>query len=123
MIISNAKIVLENEIIHGFIEFDNKKIITIKKGKSTKSDYDAKGLFLLPAFIDSHTHGGYGLDFNMLASGQYQDKTTKYFSNINREGVGSILMTTVTCNDKDLKTIANNYKTIKAIDKNHVIKG
>jgi N-acetylglucosamine-6-phosphate deacetylase len=123
MIISNAKIVLEHEIIDGYIEFNDQQIISIKKGKPTKSDYDAKGLFLLPAFIDSHTHGGYGLDFNMLIDNKHQQEIQNYFSHINQEGVGSVLLTTVSCSDKDLNSIANNYKYIKSLDKNNVIKG
>jgi N-acetylglucosamine-6-phosphate deacetylase len=123
MIISNAKIVLENQIINGYIEFDDKKIIAIKPGKTTKQSYDAKGLFLLPAFIDSHTHGGYGFDFNMLVENQHQKDMLNYLSQINKEGIGSVLLTTVTCSDHDLNAIAQNYSEIKKNDVNNVIKG
>jgi N-acetylglucosamine-6-phosphate deacetylase len=123
MIISNARIVLENEIINGYIEFDDKKITAIKKGKAPQSNYDAQGCYLLPAFIDSHTHGGYGFDFNMLINNQHQQEMLNYLSHINQEGVGSILMTTVTCSDGDLNAIAANYKNIKKADIKNVIKG
>ncbi|MDR0985363.1 MAG: N-acetylglucosamine-6-phosphate deacetylase [Mycoplasmataceae bacterium] len=125
MIIANANIVFEDKIIKGYIEFDNEKIINIQQDSPNKKiDYDANGQYLLPAFFDSHTHGGYGMDFNMVAiDTNYRQKLAKYFKNINKEGVGSILMTTVTCSDKDLNNIANNYLKIKDDDVNNVIKG
>jgi N-acetylglucosamine-6-phosphate deacetylase len=123
MIISNAKIVLEDQIIDGYIEFDSKKIIAIKKGKTTKQSFNAKGLYLLPAFIDSHTHGGYGLDFNMLVNHKHDQELKQYLNKIHHEGVGSVLMTTVTCSDQDLNGLANNYQFIKTIDTDNVIKG
>jgi N-acetylglucosamine-6-phosphate deacetylase len=123
MIISNAKLVFENKIIDGYIEFNDEKIVEIKEGQTSKSSYDAKGLYLLPAFVDSHTHGGYGFDFNMLINNQHNKDMLHYLSQINKEGIGSILLTTITCSDKDLNAIARNYKNIKQNDVNNVIKG
>jgi N-acetylglucosamine-6-phosphate deacetylase len=123
MRIVNANIVLENSIIYGYIEFDESKIIKIQPGKCHLPGYDAKGLYLLPAFIDSHTHGGYGFDFNMLAGKYNENAIQKYLSNVQHEGVGGILMTTVTATDQDLNKIANNYQNIKSIDNNDIIKG
>jgi N-acetylglucosamine-6-phosphate deacetylase len=64
MRIINANIVLENKVVKGYVEFDQNKIIKVESGKSKQAGYDAKGLYLLPTFFDSHTHGGYGVDFN-----------------------------------------------------------
>jgi N-acetylglucosamine-6-phosphate deacetylase len=124
MLIKNAQIVTENKIFKGFIEFNHNKILAIKQGKTNKDGYDAKGLFLLPAFIDSHTHGGYGYDFNMLFDAK-KNKTqlANYFKHINHEGVGSILMTTISCSKNDLHQIANNYQQMKMLDKTNVVKG
>jgi N-acetylglucosamine-6-phosphate deacetylase len=123
MRIVNANIVLENSIIHGYVEFDKNKIIKIKAGRCRLPGYDAKGLYLLPAFIDSHTHGGYGFDFNMLSTEYNQDLAKKYLASVQHEGVGGLLMTTVTASNQDLDKIANNYQTIKAIDTDNLIKG
>jgi N-acetylglucosamine-6-phosphate deacetylase len=123
MIISNAKIVLEDRIVNGYIEFNDKQIIAIKEGKSSKPSFNAKGLYLLPAFIDSHTHGGYGLDFNMLVNRKHDIELKQYLNKIHYEGVGSVLMTTVTCSDQDLNALANNYQYAKTIDYDDTIKG
>jgi N-acetylglucosamine-6-phosphate deacetylase len=123
MTITNARIVLEDKIIHGTIEFNNQKIMRIQANKKVKADYDAKGLYLLPAFVDSHTHGGYGFDFNMLVNDHHHDAMNTYLQRIHEEGVGSVLLTTVTCDDHDLNQIAQNYKVIKAHDHHNLIKG
>jgi N-acetylglucosamine-6-phosphate deacetylase len=123
MIISNAKIVLENQIIVGYVEFDNEKIFSINDGKTSKKSFDAKGLYLLPAYIDSHTHGGYGFDFNMLANKSNIAEMKIYLNKIHCEGVGSVLMTTVTCSDRDLDNLAQNYRYLKKYDTRNLIKG
>jgi N-acetylglucosamine-6-phosphate deacetylase len=122
MIISNAKIVLENNIVNGYIEFNEHQIIAIKSGKTKKPSYNAKGLYLLPAFIDSHTHGGYGFDANMLVN-KPTDQIKQYLHNINHEGVSSVLLTSVTCSDRDLENIAKNYSFLKSLDLLNVFKG
>lgn len=64
MIIYNAKIYTLNSkdtiIDNGYIEFDKviKKVKSGKPDKINKSDIDAKGATIYPAFIDAHTHLG-----------------------------------------------------------------
>ncbi|OAV63661.1 N-acetylglucosamine-6-phosphate deacetylase [Bacteroidales bacterium Barb4] len=123
MIIKNANIVLLNKTFKGYVEFDQHRIIRIGAGAVADADYDAHGLYLLPAFFDSHTHGGYGFDGNESASLDYVKKVNRYFANIVKEGVGSTLMTTVSCSDVDLQDYANNYPNIKKLDRDNIIKG
>jgi N-acetylglucosamine-6-phosphate deacetylase len=122
MIIKNAKIVLKDKVINGYLEFDNNKIINICQGKTNKEGYDANGNYVLPAFFDSHTHGGYGYDFNMGTESRSL-QLNHYLKEVVSEGVASIMMTTVTCSQKDLKSLADNYLANKKIDNNNVIKG
>jgi N-acetylglucosamine-6-phosphate deacetylase len=123
MRIVNAKIVLENKIINGYLESSKGKITKIGSGKCSKPGYDAKGLYLLPAFFDSHTHGGYGLDFNMLSTKIDSKTIINYLDKVQAEGVSSVMMTTVSASNYDLNTIAKNYRIMKSLDKYNVIKG
>lgn len=122
MIVKNAKIVLKDKIINGYLEFDNNKIINIYQGKTNKDGHDAKGNYVLPAFFDSHTHGGYGYDFNMGVEPRSL-QLSHYLKEVMFEGVASIMMTTVTCSQKDLKSLADNYLINKKLDDNNIIKG
>ncbi|ATG97420.1 N-acetylglucosamine-6-phosphate deacetylase [Mesoplasma lactucae] len=98
MILKNAKIVLENEIINGYVEITDDKIIDIKQGDYSGSDaVDLEGNWLLPGFIDCHVHGGYGISFesgSVEAYKEYAKKTTI-------EGVTGYCFTSVTNSDAD----------------------
>ncbi|HWB54677.1 MAG TPA: amidohydrolase family protein, partial [Tepidisphaeraceae bacterium] len=55
--ITNARIVLDNEIRHGEMGIDDSKIQTIADSVgSAKQTIDADGQYVLPGVIDSHVH-------------------------------------------------------------------
>lgn len=63
MYIYNALInTMEDNIINnGYVKIENGKIVEVAKGKPSnvaENDIDAKGMTLLPGFIDAHTHLG-----------------------------------------------------------------
>jgi N-acetylglucosamine-6-phosphate deacetylase len=78
---------------------------------------------LLPGYIDVHTHGGYGFDFNDLKNSGYHLNFQKYINKIHSEGVTSVMATTVTCPMNDLNNIGKNIMNIQSHDVNNVIVG
>ncbi|WP_381415168.1 N-acetylglucosamine-6-phosphate deacetylase [Spiroplasma endosymbiont of Anurida maritima] len=105
MILKNVKVVLENEIIeNGFIEIENE--IIKDYGQSTNKDgLDLKGKIVMPGYIDIHSHGGYGYDF--------QDGTIESFSglskNLVKEGVTAFCPGNVATEMSRLKNIYQNF--------------
>ncbi len=91
-IISNCKIIVKNGILE-------KRSLIIEDGKireiaskEMQCDYDGKGCYLSPGFIDIHTHGGYGGDF-MDAADEAFDKVLNFHID---NGTTALLATSVT---------------------------
>lgn len=101
-----ANIVNHNEMFFGELFFDNYKIIKINK---LNSEINENYYFVLPGFIDSHTHGGYGLSFNDLSN---QHDIDNYFNNLYSEGVTSVCATTITDNISNLIDIGKKLNQI-----------
>lgn len=60
--------------------------------------------YLIPRYFDPHTHGGYGIDFNLID--QYSDEQIKQFIiKEKQEGLQNIFITTVTDSIGHLKKI------------------
>ena len=86
MYIYNALInTMDNEIIdNGYIKVEDGKITAVSKGKPTdltESDIDAKGMTMLPGFIDAHTHLGIvedGIGFEGDDSNEETDPVTPH---------------------------------------------
>ena len=91
------------------------KIIPKQKPKSKPKFYT------LPGFVDSHSHGGYGFDFNSLSGNNWQSKISNYLKIVAKEGVTKVIGTTVSCPINDLFTIARNFKEMHLVDKNKII--
>lgn len=104
------------EIIANIINHDNSFLgkVVIEKNKivkviKIKNKLDNNYNYLLPAFVDGHTHGGYGIDFNSILSYSNQeilDFTTKLYS----EGVVHVAFTTVTTTTFELEKLSNWFK-------------
>lgn len=83
--------------------------VTIKNNKITsvkslpESEKTNNENYIIPAFIDVHTHGGYGTDFADAS----EEATRKYLRELPKEGTSSIIHTTITTPkdnlDKSLK--------------------
>lgn len=113
-IIINAHVISPDlEIENAVITLDKGKIASVKKAgkvapKATKDTtiVDVKGQYVMPGFIDFHTHGANTFDFCdadpqavfRLAEGKLQ------------EGVTSFLPTTLTVSHEELMTCAKNAK-------------
>ena len=93
MILKNASIILETEILNNTDIKINEGLIT-GLGKFEDDVYiiDLEGMYVSPGFIDIHTHGGYGGDF-MDAEDESFDKALSFHSD---NGTTSLLATSVT---------------------------
>ena len=61
MIIGNAKVFTDGKFIDAAVTVEQGKITSV--GKADNYDVDAKGMYLVPGFIDLHTHGAGGYAF------------------------------------------------------------
>lgn len=118
MTIINAKIVLLNSVIdNGYVTFCNGKITDIGNGKYKGNDeiYDAKGLILMPGFIDIHIHGSCGIDFMDANENDFKIIANSLYE----EGVTTFLATTLTSDFDSLmkvcKTVNNAIKNVPSL--------
>ena len=108
MIINNVNIVNHDGIIKGSIEFDKDKIINVYK-KQVKG-INGNNLYLIPSFVDTHSHGAVDFDFNDLTKSDNPKNSQEYINYLVNDGVGVIIGTTVTCSKSDLEKISKNIK-------------
>lgn len=109
-IIENVNIVNHDSIVFGNIHIKNNKIFKIKViSKGEKKGFN----YCIPAFIDQHTHGGYGISFDNY-SVLIKTGVEKYFKNITKEGVCKVFLTTVTNKLEDLLNISEYIKNINS---------
>lgn len=99
MLLKNGKIVLEDQVIDGYLVIEGNKIKKIGHGKTAEPGIDLKGNWVLPGFIDVHVHGGYGVDFETGDANRFQI----FADNVGQEGITKYLQASVT-NSKE----ANN---------------
>ncbi len=91
MVIGNAKLFLDGQFHSGSITFEN-GVITAIGPADAPADVDAQGKYLLPGFIDVHTHGAMGEDFSDGNAAGLPTMARYYAAN----GVTSFLATTMT---------------------------
>lgn len=97
MIYKDALIVTKNDSFIGYIEIDDSGIvIRIEKGHTNEEGIDCKNKIIMPGFIDSHTHGGYGMAFDDLGEKTFAEDYYNYLENLIKEGVVAFVGTTVT---------------------------
>lgn len=111
MIIKNARIVLSEKVVNGWISFNDDGIInSINEGKCLDKDaIDAKNNILLPGFIDIHIHGSNGIDFMDASEADYKLIANSLY----QEGVTTFLATTLTSDKDSLKKVCQTVANIK----------
>ena len=120
MLIINGKLYLEDRVIEkGYIKIENDKIISLGEMEFAPKDQnvlDAKGMNVLPGFIDQHIHGANGAD-HMDAT---QDALKTIASFLPKEGTTSYLATTMT---QSIENVNKSLNEIRDYVKNDNPKG
>ncbi|MBR5260839.1 MAG: N-acetylglucosamine-6-phosphate deacetylase [Oscillospiraceae bacterium] len=107
MLIKNARIFVGKSFIEADIEFDN-KILAIGK-LDGEADIDAQGAYLVPGFVDIHTHGAMGEDFSDGKASGMQPMANYYAA----RGVTSYLATTMTLKEETLTPAMHTIRDFK----------
>lgn len=101
----------------GFLCF-NDKILAVgpmSEYNRTASDsiiHDARGQLVVPGFIDTHSHGGYGVDAMDADPGKISEMAQKMLS----EGITSYFPTTMTQSDEQIEQALVGIKKAKAMN-------
>ena len=122
MIIKNGNVLIDNEFCFCDVLIDNGKIqgYNIDESVSDSSIINAKGMYVLPGFIDVHTHGGNGIDIN-LGDKEKLIKLSEFFAS---KGVTGYLPTILTdTHEKTCKLIEMIGNTMDEQDKGSKILG
>ncbi|MEG0502628.1 MAG: N-acetylglucosamine-6-phosphate deacetylase [Cellulosilyticaceae bacterium] len=106
-LIINGKVLYNHQFVETDVIIADGKIVSVDK-QEDRSQYDeiidAKGNFVLPGFIDIHTHGGNGIDINH-ASKEDMLSLSEFFAT---KGVTSYLPTILTdTHDKMCELLGN----------------
>lgn len=97
MIIGNAKVFIDNAFQDASVTIENGKIVAIGDA-NIPCDVDAAGKYLIPGFVDIHTHGAMNEDFSDGKPEGLQKMARYYAAN----GVTSFLATTMTLKEETL---------------------
>ncbi|AHI52859.1 N-acetylglucosamine-6-phosphate deacetylase [Spiroplasma culicicola] len=113
MIIKNVKIVLSDKVIeNGWIEIENDVIKSINSGVCHEEGIDGENKILMPGFIDCHTHGGYGVDFENSSVENYM----KFSKMLTQEGITSYIHSSVTNSLENNKKYLQTFNEFKEKD-------
>lgn len=116
--IYTGKGVIEN----GFIRYEKTiaEVGSMQNFVSREEDeiVEGEGMYLIPGFIDVHSHGGYGLD-SMDASADEIDWMVRQMAA--KEGITSYFCTTMTQTSENIESAMKNIK--EAAEKNPIIQG
>lgn len=113
-LIKNARVILKDRILNGYVETDNGRISRVGSGAPDPVDpsvpaWDAGGLYLSPGFFELHTHGAGGSDF---MDEDPADMVTAAMTHL-RHGTTSILPTTVAASPDEMTRCIENFHTVK----------
>lgn len=113
ILIKNARLVLKDRVVDGFLTVDGNRITSI--GTGTPFDpacetIDAGGRLVVPGFVDLHTHGAGGRDY---MDGTIDDIIVAAGSEL-AHGTTTVLPTTLTSSDEDLFLFLDNFKKARS---------
>lgn len=109
-IIKGVNIINHQKSFFGNIEIENGLISKLEK---VSEEINLEANYCLPAFIDQHTHGGYGINFDdpkMLTNENFLFLKNK----LKKEGIGKIFVTTVSQSVKSLIKIGQALNLVES---------
>ena len=112
--ILKGRLVLEDRIVGGSVRIADGKITEISlpdiPARPGEEVLDFGGDYIMPGFVDLHTHGSGGSDFMDGTA----DDIIGAGSNHARHGTTTCLPTTLTCSDDDMFLFLKNLREVKA---------
>lgn len=109
MVIWNAQLVLEDDVINGSLRVRDDRIVEIAEKniepQPGEQVVDAQGNYVMPGVVDLHTHGAGGYDF---MDGEVADIINAAAA-LAKSGTTTCLPTTLTSSDDDLFLFLENF--------------
>jgi len=110
--ILHGKLVLKEKIIDGYLGIQDGKVSGISKERPTmekgESFQDFQDCYIMPGFVDTHTHGSGGFDF---MDGTAEDIVGAARSHA-RFGTTTCLPTALTSSDEEMVTFLKNLNSV-----------
>ncbi len=110
--ILHGKLVLKDKVIDGYLGIKDGKISGISKSRPTmvkdEAFLDFQGNYIMPGFVDTHTHGSGGFDF---MDGSEADIVGAARSHA-RFGTTTCLPTALTSSDDEMVTFLKNLDSV-----------
>ncbi|MEG1801938.1 MAG: N-acetylglucosamine-6-phosphate deacetylase [Lachnospiraceae bacterium] len=106
MIIQNAKVFYEGQFQSLDVRMEDGIIKEVASAIHMEEGEDARGRYLVPGFIDLHTHGCMGHDFSNAKADEINEMCRHYINC----GVTSVVATTMTMNYETYKETAVRLK-------------
>lgn len=106
MIIKNAAVFSGNHT------FENKEVYVdngVFTDKKSGTEFDAKGCYLIPGFIDIHTHGGNNIDMNHVSKDNFAALSSFFAS----QGTTSFLASVLTDTEENTLSLMRTISDLK----------
>lgn len=118
MILKNINTFINGEFVKTDITIEN-DIITSLSENSNNGLSEFENYYAIPGLVDIHTHGCSGYDFSSASPDEINIMRNYYLKN----GITSIMPTTVALSDENIIKAVNNIKTASAKNTGASIKG
>ncbi len=110
LIIKNGDCVFEDRVETADLLIENGKITDIGRFDIDGAEvYGAEGCYVLPGFVEIHTHGCGGYDFGDLTKEAFSEAAKCYKAH----GATTVLPTTVSCSDEDLIRLFGLFREVR----------
>lgn len=110
MIFKNGKVFVESQFTENQVRVSGSRIVEVGENLAASEDeiVDLKGRYLIPGFVEIHSHGCVGYDFSNASAEEIEKMLAGYLKN----GVTSILATTMTNEYETYKQAMRNIRTV-----------
>lgn len=111
-LIKNGTLLLDGKrkVEHGYVFIEDGKIKGIYKDDpclKADEEIDASGKYVIPGFLDMHTHGALGHDFNVCSMDKIQEVADAYV----KEGVTGFMASTVSESHEEMLHILKEFES------------